>query len=409
MLKPRAEIEGGEKSGKAKQRVVSPKFNRTQAQVLTVLGGEAYTKLKSLEERGIRSGKEYKKAERASKNELRKNTAKAFGVKDKKAYSKAEQKKNFNAAMELATKKGRGGLGRDGRAQMKATLIASGQAERIFGKKNAEKLRKTITRTDKGGGKVRKTDKRAYVVTIPTTEVRVGKGGKKTTKTYKAGMQTIKYFDSDAKAPKGAVRQYVAQKTGAIKGQSKPRLGEDGYKGAKNKAKKGQSFQKNTKAETKKPKRQAEGKAKPKKEAPSKVKKEEAPKKPLPSKEQIQRAVQKATGGQPAKQTPAKPQTPATPKPATPRPTTTNKPAPAPAPKKAPAFQQVPKAGSKTPERKAFLEKQVGEFNQLNARVKKDGIQSLSRDERQTLGIGQRLNADRLKEIKSIKTPKKKK
>ena len=403
MLKPRAEIEGDKKSKPRATRQVAAESFARKAKTLEVLGGQAQDTFKKMRESGKTSGKEYQRAKRAADIELRKNAAKVFKVGDKKAYTKSEQKKNFEAAMELATRKGRGSLGKQGKAQMKDILQASGvNGERIFGKKGAYKLNRALTRTDKGGGKVRKTNKRKYITTQAVQEVSTDSRGRRTVKTIKDGAQKVRYFDASKPLPKGApknaVRAYEAKKKGSLKTASAPMIGEDGYKGAPSKGKgkaASRTYKKNSKAETKKPK----------KEAPSNVKKGETQKKPLPSKEQIQRAVQRATGGQ-AKPTPAKPQTPATPKPATPRPTTTNKPAPA--PKKAQPLQQVPKAGSKTPERKAFLEKQVNEFNQLNTRAKREGIQSLSREDRQTLGIGQRLNADRLKELKSIKTPKKK-
>ena len=332
--------EGGDKKTKQPREIAS-EFVAKKAQTMKVLGGEKYDKMMDMRAKGQTGGKAYKKAEKAAKAEIAANTAKAFGVKNKKSYSKSEQKKALKAALELANQKGRGGIGRQGRSQMKDILKASGEnAVRIFGKKGAYQLERALTRTDKGGGKVRKTNRRAYETTQKVQAITKDAKGRTIVKTYDAGARKVKYFDASKPLPKGmegAVRRYEAGKKGSLgrRTESKPIFGEDGYNGAPSKAKtrapkaaaakpknastkKAQSknFKKKGEAKAAPAKKKGEQATKPKSEATTnKPKKEQAagPRKAdgtaaKPTKEAERLLNKKNQGNKPASKPAAKPE-----------------------------------------------------------------------------------------------------
>lgn len=431
MLKPRAEFPP--KDGKTKvkaPREIGSQFTRRKVQVDMALGGAAQDKFKA----GVASGKlkkgtaSYKKSEKAAKAEFRKNFSATMnvmdGAKPKAKYTPKEQRKNAAAAAEKLMARGRGQLGQRGRALFK-NIITVGETEGVarYGKKGYAKLVKLATRTDRGGGKVRKTNRRAFQTTQAVTQVTT-RGGKKTATTYKDGLRAVKYFDASKPVPKefkGAVRQYLAQKKGSWKGASAPMLGEDGYigfkgkptargKGGKTQSTSNRSFQKKATAK-KAPVKKAET-AKPKKEAPAKkapaAKKETPAKKEAPAKPATPRITaeanrllknKEARDAAKAKATPAP--KPAAPKPAAP------KAAPKPAAPK--QFTQIPKKDSGTPERKKFLEGQLAERASLEKKIK-ESKGPVSEADRRNFSLLTRLSGDFKKELDTFKNkPKKKK
>lgn len=429
MLKPRAEIPA--KDGKTRvkaPREIGSQFVRRKAQTEVVIGGERQRAF----DNAVASGKlkkgtaAYKKAEKGAKAELRSkyNAAmSAIGVKGKQKYSKKEQAQNVKKAMEALAARGRGTVlgGRDGRSQFKDIAQAgnkygTAEGERMFGKKGYAQVIRAATRTDKGGGKIRKTNRRAFQTTQKVREVTVDAKGRKTTRIVKDGARAIKYFDASKPIPKefkGAVRQYLAQKKGSWKGSSAPMLGEDGYigfkgkptakgRGGKTKSTANRTFQKKAEAKPK-TKQAAKPAAKPAKETAKPKKATQTAAKPKEATPNVRRtaeadrliAASKAREAARSKATPAAAPRPAAPKPA------------APAPKKAPAGP-VPPKGSGTPARKQFLEKQLADRDAINKKVREKGFQSISTDERKTLGVLNRLAGDFKKELDSFK-PKKKK
>jgi hypothetical protein len=444
--------EGGDKKTKQPREIAS-EFVRTRNKVAETLGGEKYNAMKSMQEKGVDpKSKAYKKAEREAKAELSSKYSNAFGVKNKKAYTASEKKKALKAALELAQQKGRGGIGRDGRAQMKATLLASkADAVRIFGKKGAYKLERALTRTDKGGGKVRKTNKRAYETVQKVREISVDSKGRTIVKTFDAGARKVRYFDASKPLPKGvgpAVRRWEAANKGALgrRSEAKPMLGEAGYKGAPNlakgrgakpaaakpknpKSKKAQSknFEKKAPAKQAKPKKEA-ATTKPKKEAPTAKPKKEATK-PAPAKKEtpvVRRTAEadRLIAASKARKEAANKAAPAA-KPAAPA-----KPAAAPK-KEAPAkrttadttlepqrisikpvklvdsgVKNPPSKGNTSPARKKVVEANLKNQKILADKVKKDGIESLTQADRSTFSFLTRTKGDFERELKSTKWKK---
>ena len=454
MLKPRADWPP--KDGKAKvkpPREIGSQFVRRKQNTDRFLGGEAQKRFdKAVASGQLKKGSAaYKKAEKAAKAELRANYNAAMasiGIKPKAKYSPKEQAENRKKAIAALNARGRGAMGRDGRSLFKdlaqgGNKYGNDLGGGMFGKgkKGYGKVIKAATRTDKGGGKLRKTNVRAFQTTQKQRIITVdAKTGKQTVRTIKAGARAIKMWDVTKPIPpelRGAVRQYVAQKKGSWKGASAPALGEDGYigfkgkttagkgKGGKTKSTANRTFQKKAEAKPKAKQaaksatKPAAGTAKPKKEAAktAPAKKDETPKVRRTAEADRLLAASKARREAASKAKPAS------------KPASAAKPA-APAKKEAPAkrttadrtlepnvvskgvklvdsgVKNPPPRGNTSQARKKVVEANLKNQQILADKVKKDGIASLSSSERSTFSFLTRTKGDFEKELKSTKWKK---
>lgn len=462
-MKPRAEWPP--KDGKAKvkpPREIGSQFVRRKQNTDRFLGGEAQKRFdKAVASGQLKKGSAaYKKAEKAAKAELRANYNAAMasiGIKPKAKYSPKEQAENRKKAIAALNARGRGAMGRDGRSLFKdlaqgGNKYGNDLGGGMFGKgkKGYGKVIRVATRTDKGGGKLRKTNVRAFQTTQKQRNIIVdAKTGKQTIRTIKDGARAVKMWDVTKPIPpelRGAVRQYVAQKKGSWKGASAPALGEDGYigfkgkptagkgKGGKTKSTANRTFQKKAeakpkakKAEAKPATKPAAGTAKPKKGETAKPKKEAAKTAPA-KKDETPKVRRTAEADRLLAASKARKEAASKAKPAS-KPAPAAKPA-APAKKEAPAkrttadrtlepnvvskgvklvdsgVKNPPPRGNTSQDRKKVVEANLKNQQILADKVKKDGIASLSAGERSTFSFLTRTKSDFEKELKGTKWKK---
>jgi hypothetical protein len=356
MLKPRAEINGEKKTKPKEPRVVNPRYQAQMRRVTETLGGEKQLDFVQKARSGkLKSGTAaYKKAEKAAQAEKSKKFAEFAGVKNKKSYSKKEQAAATKKTLDAMATFGTGDRGRRDKAFVKYVLReAPANAKKVFGEAGYKKIVAAATRTGKGakgGGKKRKTDRRAVIGGTEVTTRTQSRSGKVTTRTDKMGEFKQGYARKGE--PKGArVNQGKRQFDTSFRGEgAAPTGGRSTAKAPKAKTKKGE-FQKTKATKAAPAKKEAAKTAPAKKEEAPKVKRTAEADRLLAQKAQRDKA-KNAPAAKPAPAAPAP--KPAAPKPAAPKPA-------------APAKKEAPKPAQK-PATKMTAKELDTEYKQLQAK-----------------------------------------